>query len=260
MNDFLAAPFVGDDDPMRDTSPLATVRDGPVLMYPNLTQGCDEWLQLRCGMLTASEVKLILTPTLKVANNDKTRQHCYEIAAQRITGYVEPHYVSDDMLRGQIDEVDARLKYEDKIAPVTTCGFIVNDSLGFPVGFSPDGLVGDDGLIEIKSRRQKYQVQTIVDNVLRDKATTIPIDYLLQCQTGLWVSGRKWLDFISYSGGLPMAVVRVWPDPTVQAAITEAAEEFEDRVKSTCADFKSAMAGEFHLFPTERKEYEDLIA
>ena len=58
--------------------------------HDDLIQGSDEWHAARCGLLTASEVKLILTPTLKIANNDKTRAHVYEIAAQRITGYTEP--------------------------------------------------------------------------------------------------------------------------------------------------------------------------
>ena len=75
--------------------------DKPHVRYhADFDQGSVDWLNARLGLLTASEVKLILTPTLKLANNDKTRQHVWEIAAQRITRYVEPHYVSDDMLRG----------------------------------------------------------------------------------------------------------------------------------------------------------------
>ena len=61
-----------------------------VIYHDDLIQGSDEWLQIRCGLLTASEMKHILTPTLKVANNDKTRAHAYELAFQRITQYVEP--------------------------------------------------------------------------------------------------------------------------------------------------------------------------
>ena len=67
--------------------------------HDDLIQGSDEWLQARCGLLTASEFDRILTPTLKIADNPKSRAHCWEIAAQRITSYVEPHYVSDAMLR-----------------------------------------------------------------------------------------------------------------------------------------------------------------
>ena len=195
----------------------------PITYHPDLEQGTPEWLEMRRGLLTASEVNLILTPTLKVAKNDKTRQHVYELAAQRITEYVEPTYIGDDMLRGWEDEVRARDLYSAKYAPVTECGFVTNDAWGFTIGYSPDGLVGDDGLIEIKSRRQKYQVQTIIEG-------TTPDDYILQVQTGLLVTGRKWLDFISYSGGIPMFVTRVYPDPVIQDAIVTAASQFEASV------------------------------
>jgi hypothetical protein len=70
-----------------------------------------EWLAQRCGLLTASEMKLIITPTLKVADNDKTRAHLWELLFQRLTGFVEPQYVSDAMLRGQEDEIYARAAY-----------------------------------------------------------------------------------------------------------------------------------------------------
>jgi len=65
----------------------------PITYHPEVDQGSEEWLAMRCGLLTASEMKLILTPTLKIANNDKTRAHVWELAAQRITRYTEPTYI-----------------------------------------------------------------------------------------------------------------------------------------------------------------------
>lgn len=218
--------------------------------HEDLDQGSEAWLAARCGLLTASEMKLILTPTLKMADNDKTRAHVYELAAQRLSGYVEPRYISDDMLRGMSDEIDARLVYEQHCAPVQTMGFITNSRWGFTIGYSPDGLVGDDGLIEVKSRAQKFQVQTIAECVA---AGTIPTEYMLQCQTGLLVSERNWLDFISYCGGLPMAVIRVHPDHELQDAILTAAEAFEAKVAATLNAYRAATASDARLFPTERK-------
>src|SRR3546814_15856509 len=98
-------------------------------------------------------MKLIVTPTLKAANNDKTRTHLYELLAQRVTGYVEPHYISDDMLRGRDDEIIARDAYTMHHAQVDHTGFITNDKWGFTIGYSLHGLVGVDGLIECKSTR-----------------------------------------------------------------------------------------------------------
>jgi len=222
---------------------------GPITYHRDLIQGSDEWAQARCGLLTASEMKLIITPTLKLADNDKTRSHLWELLAQRITRYVEPHYISDDMLRGMDDEICARAKYEELRGPVEQVGFITNDCWGFTLGYSPDGLVGTDGAIEAKSRRGKYQVQTIVENVGIDRGETIPAEYLMQHQTGLLVSERQWIDFISYSGGLPMAIIRVWPDAKVQNAIVEAAGEFERKLAEKLMIYERVAPG---LIPTER--------
>jgi hypothetical protein len=226
--------------------------------FPDLLQGSDEWLAARRGILTASEIKLILTPTLKVANNDNTRAHIYELLAQRISGFVEPRYISDDMIRGHEDEVWARVAYSENIAPVGDMGFITNSRWGFSIGYSPDGVVGDDGLIECKSRVQKYQVQTIIKHVATGSAT-IPDDFVLQCQTGLLVSERKWLDFISYSGGLPMAVIRVWPDEAIQGAILEAATAFEEKITTLRLDYDTApFATNARLYPTERRVIQEM--
>lgn len=228
----------------------STPRPQGIVYHHDLEQGSDEWLAARCGILTASEMKLIVSPTLKPASNDKERAHLYELLAQRITGHVEPHYVTDDMLRGHEDEVEARILYAERYAPVESAGFITNGKWGFTLGYSPDGLVGDDGLIECKSRRQKYQVQTIVEN-LGDIG--IPSEYVLQVQTGLLVSERKWLDFISYSGGLPMATIRVLPDPEVRAAILSAASDFEARLSDKLERYRALLASNARLIPTERR-------
>lgn len=212
---------------------------GPII-HEGLYQGSDEWLAARCGMLTASEMSLIVTPTLKPAKNDKERAHLYELLAQRITRYVEPRYISDDMVRGHDDETDALTLYSRNYAQTQSAGFITNDKWGFTLGYSPDGLVGSDGLVECKSRRQKYQVETFVVHV---PAGTIPPDYMMQIQTGLLVSERKWCDLVSYSGGLPLAVIRAFPDPVIQAAIVEAARGFEERLAAAEAIYADASRG-----------------
>lgn len=213
--------------------------------YNDIEQGGEEWLALRRGILTASEMRLILTPTMRTASNDKERAHMFEILGQRITGYTEPHYISDDMLRGNEDEVAARIRYAEHFAPVTECGFVTRDMGGFTIGYSPDGLVGDDGLIECKSRRQKFQIETIL-------ADEVPAEYLLQCQTGLLVTGRKWLDFVSYCGGLPMFVKRVWPCPEIQQAIIAAASAFEQRLAAAQARYAEWLARQPVIINTER--------
>lgn len=223
-----------------------------ITIHDDLIQGSDEWLQARLGLLTASEMKLILTPTLKAANNDKSRAHLFELAYQRIGQFVEPQYVSDAMLRGQEDEIYARQAYCENYAEVVETGFMTNDKWGFTLGYSPDGLVGDDGLIEVKSRCGKYQVQTIAQDA-------VPDEYMLQLQTGLLVSERKWIDFISYCGGLPMFVKRVEPIPEIQEAILKAAADAEGRIADIEREYRATLASMPRLIPTERREIEDII-
>lgn len=221
--------------------------------YRDLVQGSDEWLAARLGLLTASEVKSIMTPTLKPAKNEKTRAHAYELLSQRVFGFEAEKPETWDMQRGRDDEVYARVAYEEHFAPVQEVGFITSDALGFRMGYSPDGLVGDDGLIEIKSRAPKFQVQTILDNEMPD-------DYVLQVQTGLLITRRKWLDFISYSGGLPMVTIRVYPDPAMQKAIIEAATAFEASIVTLHAEYRAALASGRKLIPTERRIIGDIAA
>ena len=217
-----------------------------ITYHNELIQGSEAWLNARMGKLTASEMKLCITPTLKIADNDKTRAHIFELLAQRITGFVPPQYVSDSMVRGQEDEFYARAAYQEHFAPVQQTGFVTNDKWGFTIGYSPDGLVGDDGAIEAKSRAPKYQVQTIADN-------EVPADFVIQLQTGLLVTEREWIDFISYSGGLPVFVKRVEADPDIQAAIVAAATAFEARLAEKEQEYHATLAGMPKVIETERR-------
>lgn len=205
--------------------------------HPNLIQGSDEWHQQRRGLMTASEMKFVLTPTLKIADNDQTRSHVYELAAQRINDYTEPTYIGDEMIRGMTDEPIARQLYHENFAPVTECGFITNDDHGFTIGYSPDGLVGDDGLIEVKGRRQKFTVQSIVDG-------EVPKEHMLQIQTGLLVTGRKWCDYLSFTGGMPLLPIRVYPDEKVHEAIITACKAFEARIQTVINAYHERLLNE----------------
>jgi hypothetical protein len=224
--------------------------------FPNTDefyQGGEAWLAARCGLLTASEMKLILTAkTLKAASNDKERAHLYELLAQRVMKYVEPGYDGANMIRGHDDEIVARGLYHKEIAPVEEMGFITNDKWGFTLGFSPDGLVGDDLFIECKSRKQKLQFETIIECVGKK---LIPEEYLLQVQTGFLVSERSKCDFLSFSGGIGMPIIRAYPDPVVGNAIIEAAGAFEQRLAKKLAEYNEIIKSPTARFlKTERRK------
>ncbi len=220
-----------------------------ITYHDNIIQGSDEWFALRRGILTASEIKLIITAKkLEFAENDDSRSHVDEIAAQRITGYTEPTYISKDMIRGQDDESFARGTYDENYAPVKLMGFITNDKWGFTLGYSPDGLVGDDGLIECKSACQYIQFNTI-------KKKAIPDKHILQVQTALLVSERQWCDYISYCGGMHMITIRVFPDSKIQEAIVTAATKFEEKVKESMQQYNDVIADpQNRVVFTERQE------
>ena len=225
------------------------------ITHHQVTQGTPEWLELRRGMLTASEMGTLITPkTKKAAENEKTRSLLFELAAQRISGFVEPSFVSDDMERGTLDEATARRVYSEHTGNVVSqVGFITNDRHGFVLGYSPDGLVEADpyaerfGQIEIKSRRQKFQIETILDQ-------QVPAEYVIQIQTGLIVTERAWCDFISFSGGLHMPIIRVFPDPKLQSAILDVGSNATARIRAMERDHATIVSA--NGWPmTERVDY-----
>lgn len=221
-----------------------------LVVMDDLLQGSAEWLEQRRGIVTASVVGKLLTTTGRVAANDYSRALTVQLVAERITGWVDPVYVSDDMLRGQEDEPRAVEVYSEHYAPVTTTGFMVEDKWGFRIGYSPDGLVGDDGLVEVKSRRAKKQLQTIL-------ADAVPPENMAQLQCGLLVSGRAWIDYVSYCSGMPMYVKRVTPDERWFESILTAVTAFEDNAADMTADYAQLTA---HLPMTERApDFEDII-
>jgi hypothetical protein len=215
-------------------------------VFPDLEQGTDEWLAARCGIVTASVVgQLITAKTLKPAANDTSRGLVATLAAERITGHVEPMQVSRDMERGTLDEPYAREVYSEHYATVTELGFMVRDDWGFKIGYSPDGLVGDDVLIEIKSRKQKIQLNTIL-------ADEVPLENIAQIQCGLLVSGRKFCDYVSYCGGMPLYTKRVLPDPRWHEAIIEAVAAAEDAIAFQISAYHASVIG---LPMTERIDH-----
>lgn len=205
--------------------------------YEHLEQGSEEWLAARRGIVTASVVGKLITPrTIKPANNDESRALTTLLAAERITGWSDPVYVNDDMMRGTLDEPVARAKYAEHYAPVHEIGFMVREEEGWRLGYSPDGLVGEQGLIEIKSRRQKKHLQTIL-------ADEVPIENMAQIQAGLLVSGREWCDYVSFCGGMPLYVKRVERDDRWVKAIRDAVEQFEQTAADMVATYTKHTSG-----------------
>lgn len=176
------------------------------------------------------------TTVIEPASNDESRGLTATLVDERIYGITEPTYMTDPMWRGQIEEPFARDLYSKTFAPVTEVGFMTEDKWGFKIGFSPDGLVGTDGLIEIKSRGGKKHLQTAL-------AGSVPIENMAQIQCGLLVSGRDWCDYISYASGRHLYRVRVRPDERWQKAIVDAVRTFERNASEFMAQYLEAVDG-----------------
>lgn len=259
--------------------------------YAELEQGSQEWIDARCGLMTASNIGALIVqkprdpftvecikcgapafspcmsaarkePTpiktihdersaivaglpkvLEVADNETSRGITYQLAAERITGHVDPVYPTFDMQRGTDDEPFARDAYAANYAPVEQVGFMVRDFGDYRIGYSPDGLVGADGLIEIKSRKPKEHLRTVLKGLP-------PLENMAQMMAGMVVSGREWCDYVSYCSGLPLWVKRVHLDERWVTAIHAAAEQFEINVTNIVNNFTSATEG---LPMTERR-------
>lgn len=201
--------------------------------YADIEQGTEAWHDIRRGVVTASVVGKLLTPTLKVADNDTSRALTATLVAERIAGWTEEGRMTDDMWRGVEHEPIARDIYSGYYQQAEETGFVVRHEDDWQLGYSPDGKVGMDGLVEIKCPRAKGHLNTI----LADK---VPPFYMPQLQAGLLVTGRDWIDFVSFCGGLPLFVKRVTPDPAWQDAIVAACQKFETTAAEMVAAYRQA--------------------
>jgi hypothetical protein len=182
---------------------------------------------------------------VRPSRTDESNRLTLLLVSERITGETDyrEQYVSNDMLAGQLDEPIAREVYSGHYDQATEVGFMVRDDWGFSLGYSPDGLVGDYGLIEVKSPRAKEHVRTVISG-------EVPARYMAQLQAGLLVSGREWCDYVSFYGGQPLWTKRVVPSAKWAEAIVDAVSAFEQRAEEMTHAYDLATRG---LPATERR-------
>jgi YqaJ-like viral recombinase domain len=158
-------------------------------------QGSPEWLQARCGVITASKFKDACDKLKSGKPSQKAILYASQVAMERVTGKpCDEQFVTWQMRQGTEREPMARLEYESLTGNLATeSGIILTDDRMF--GYSSDGYVGDDGLIEIKSLASAEKIIAM----WRDHDFS---DYMHQIQGGLWISGRRWADFVMYAPDL----------------------------------------------------------
>lgn len=186
----------------------------------NHKQNTPEWLQSRLGKVTASEIDSLISPTGKVRTGDGPQTYLYKKLTEKLLGVSldsgSPSSFAMD--QGQMIEAEAIPWYSFAHGvQIDRVGFCESDCGRY--GMSPDGLIGEDGGIEIKSPQPANAVEYLLEGV-------IPRHYVCQVQFQLYVSKRKWWKFVSYSRQLPALVVHVEPDPKIQEAIHVALTAF----------------------------------
>jgi len=191
-------------------------------------QGTQEWLDARLGRPSASQFsKLVTTAGKPSASAD---DYISEMIAERITGEREPIYVNEWMQRGTELEPRARETYEFMYdVDVQEVGFILDDSGEF--GCSPDGLIGEDGGVEFKCPAPK-------NHIAWSRKGKCPSKHYAQVQGCLYITGRKWWDFMSYHPDMKPFIVRVERDEEFIAKLAEQISLAVEEIKSEVENLK----------------------
>jgi putative phage-type endonuclease len=174
-----------------------------------MIQGSDEWKEARLGKVTASKISDVMAQGRSGQPSATRATYMGQLIAERLTGVTAESFKSEAMEWGNETEAQARNAYAFmRDVDVEEVGFIDHPSIA-DTGASPDGLVGHDGLAEIKCPNTATHIKTLLSGVA-------PAQYIKQMQWQMACTGRKWCDFISYDPRLPehmqMFVVRVERD------------------------------------------------
>lgn len=185
-----------------------------------MEQRSEEWFKARLGKVTASRVADVLAK-IKTGESASRRNYKIQLVSERLTGEKQETYINQAMQDGIDREFYARERYVQQFGEVEEVGFIQHPTL--EAGASPDGLVGEDGIIEIKCPLGTTHTETLMTQ-------EVPSKYIPQIQWQLRCTGRKWCDFISYNPMFPehlqLFVKRVEADEQYQLMLEKEISEF----------------------------------
>lgn len=185
-------------------------------------QGSEDWFRVRMGLITASEFGTLLMQGRGGGDSKTRRTYMLKLMGERLTGDPMYHYQNDHMERGHVQEPEARDMYAFmKDVEPRRVGFLRNGN----VGCSPDSLIGDVGMLEIKSKLAHIHLDVVLGDA-------VPNEHMAQIQGQLWVAEREWCDFVSYCPKLPLFVKRVHRDEKQIAAIKKAVDIFENELNT----------------------------
>ena len=200
-------------------------------MSASIIQRSPEWRQARLGKVTASRVADVIART-KSGWGAARANYMAQLIAERLSGDAQDGYSNAAMAWGVETEAEARRAYAFEMdVDVTTIGFAPHPSLAMS-GASPDGLIGLEGLVEIKCPNTSTHLDTLL-------AQSPPEKYLAQMQWQMACTGRRWCDFVSYDPRLPedlrLFVHRTPRDEAQIAALHDAIESFLGELEAKIA-------------------------
>lgn len=183
-----------------------------------VVQGTDEWKALRCGKVTASRVADIVRRT-KTGYSTSRANYMAELIAERLTDIPAESYKSAAMQWGTDNEASARVAYQlIRDCDVEAVGFVAHPTFQM-AGASPDGFVGDDGLVEFKCPLTATHLDTLLGQGI-DK------DYITQVQWQMACTGRQWCDWVSFDPRMPATMqLHIQRVPRADAQIAELEKE-----------------------------------
>ena len=192
-------------------------------IYTDVIQGEAAWFDCKRGKIGATSLNDIMSKGRGGCQSAGSKNLMAKLAVERLTGLTAETYSNGAMQWGVENEALARAAYEFvNDVEVVQVGFVDHPFIGF-AGMSPDGLVGDDGLVEIKCPNTATHI-----DYLRAKA--VPSEYVKQVQWQMACSGRLWCDFMSFDPRMPQRlqsfIVRVWRDEHLIDEMQTAAHMF----------------------------------
>jgi hypothetical protein len=192
-------------------------------------QNSDEWMLARCGIVTASQMKTVLANGKGGGESVTRRKYLYQLAGEILTGEPAETFSNHHMQRGHDLEDEARNYYalvtDNRPARV---GFIRNGKKGC----SPDSLVGDAGILEIKTALPSI----LIDLIFRDQ---FPPEHKAQTQGQLWIAEREWIDLIVYWRGIPAFIKRATRNEPYIENLSGEVDRFNDELESIVAKLRS---------------------
>ena len=193
-------------------------------------QGSPEWFACRLGIPTASEFDAILANGKGGAPSKTRRTYLYKLIGERLTGEPAYSYSNEHMERGKEMEAEARdwYAFACDVEPMRV-GFLRNGR----VGCSPDSLIGDSGMLEIKTKLAHLQVDVLLGKEL-------PAEHKAQVQGQLWVAEREWLDFVSYWPKMPPFRLRVYRDEPYITHLAKMVDIFCNELETVLAAIREA--------------------